>query len=120
MKKILFLLLIIFGLISCKHKEIKLMPQIKVNNHSFSNYASIKLNHIHLNLNVDFKQVNFVHDEWQIEVSNNLDLAKKVANIVAGSLRKTGEILNLNCPLEGSIINRHNEIAIGHNWSETH
>jgi aminopeptidase N len=55
MKKILFLLLIIFGLISCKHKEIKVMPQIKVNNHSFSNYDSVHLNHIHLDLKVDFK-----------------------------------------------------------------
>lgn len=42
-------------LFSCKHKEVRVMPDLKVNNHSFSNYDSVALKHIHLDLNVDFK-----------------------------------------------------------------
>lgn len=39
---------------SCSHKEIADMPELRVRNHSFSNYDSVILNHIHLDLEVDF------------------------------------------------------------------
>ena len=45
---------IILFLVSCSHKEIKVMPSLTVSNHSFSNYDSVKLNHLYLDLNVDF------------------------------------------------------------------
>ncbi|MEZ4805364.1 MAG: M1 family aminopeptidase/hydrolase [Bacteroidia bacterium] len=44
-------LLILF--VSCSHKEIKVMPDLKVKNHSYSNYDSIVLTHMYLDLNVD-------------------------------------------------------------------
>lgn len=69
---------------------------------------------------INFKQVNFVHDEWQIEVPNDLELAKHVAQIVADSIRQVGEDLKLRCPLAGSIMNQHKRLAIGQNWNETH
>lgn len=68
-----------------------------------------------------FKIVNFVHDEWQIEVENNLETAIRVAKIVADSLRKVGELLNLNCPLAGSYWNDDlKAYTIGRNWAVTH
>lgn len=70
--------------------------------------------------NIDFKQVNFVHDEWQTEVAHDYELALKIANIQADSIRQVGEDLNLRCPFEGSILNQHKKVAIGYNWSETH
>jgi leukotriene-A4 hydrolase len=56
MKKLFSLPLItaILLFVSCTHKEIKEMPPLKVFNHSFSNYDSVKLNHLYLDLNVDF------------------------------------------------------------------
>ena len=56
MKKLscLPLVLAILFLGSCTHKEIKEMPPLKVFNHSFSNYDSVKLKHLYLELNVDF------------------------------------------------------------------
>ena len=30
---------------------------------------------------IEFKQVDFVHDEWQTEVPNDLELAKYIATI---------------------------------------
>lgn len=68
-----------------------------------------------------FKIVNFVHDEWQIEVENNTETAIRVAKIVADSLRKVGELLNLNCPLAGSYWNDDlKAYTIGKNWAVTH
>lgn len=69
---------------------------------------------------IPFKQVNFVHDEWQTEVPKDYDLALHVAKIQAESIRIVGEQLGLRCPFEGSILNQHKQIAIGYNWSETH
>ena len=69
---------------------------------------------------ISFKQVNFVHDEWQTEVEKDYELALRVAKIQADSIRQVAEDLNLRCPFEGSILNQHKQIAIGYNWSETH
>ena len=52
-----------------------------------------------------------VHDEWQIEVRE--DQAEKVGQLGVESIREAGEVLNLNCPLDG-------EYKIGDDWSETH
>jgi DNA polymerase-1 len=65
--------------------------------------------------------VNFVHDEWQTEVPNDLTLAIKVAKIQADSLRIVGEELGLKCPLAGSYWNDdHKDYTIGVNWYQTH
>lgn len=65
--------------------------------------------------------VNFVHDEWQTEVDNNIKLALKVAKTQADSLRLVGEELNLRCPLAGSFWNDDlKDYTIGVNWSVTH
>lgn len=71
-------------------------------------------------LKIPFKQVNFVHDEWQTEVQNDMDIATKVAEIQADAIRQAGEVLNLRCPMAGSIMNAHKKLAIGRTWSETH
>lgn len=67
------------------------------------------------------KLVNFVHDEWQTETPNNMEIAIKVAKLQADSLRIVGEQLKLNCPLAGSYWNDDlNDYTIGNNWSVTH
>jgi len=72
------------------------------------------------NRKIPFKQVNFVHDEWQTEVPNDPDIARTVAEIQADAIRQAGEVLNLRCPMAGSIMNAHKKLAIGRTWSETH
>lgn len=66
------------------------------------------------------KLVNFVHDEWQLEVPDDLELATRIAEIQADAIRQVGEDLKLNCPMAGSIMNQHKQLAIGANWSITH
>lgn len=69
----------------------------------------------------DYLFVNMVHDEWQTEVPNNLDVAVQVAKIQADSLRIVGEELGLKCPLAGSYWNEDkNDYTIGVNWYATH
>ena len=65
--------------------------------------------------------VNFVHDEWQTEVPNNMEIALRVASLQADSLRIVGEELGLLCPLAGSYWNDDHKIYTIHkNWSMTH
>lgn len=67
------------------------------------------------------KIVNFVHDEWQTEVNNDMQLALHVAKTQAESLRLVGEELGLRCPLAGSYWNDdHKDYTIGTNWYQTH
>lgn len=65
--------------------------------------------------------VNFVHDEWQTEVPNNMEIALRVASLQADSLRVVGEELGLLCPLAGSYWNDDlKDYTIDKNWSKTH
>ena len=76
---------------------------------------------IHLLDDLDAKLVNFVHDEWQTECPNNVDIALQIAKLQADSLREVGEELNLKCPLAGSYWNDDlNDYTIHTNWSLTH
>ena len=65
--------------------------------------------------------VNFVHDEWQVEVPNDTRIALEVAKLMADSLRVVGEELKLKCPLAGSYWNDDlKDYTIATNWSKTH
>jgi DNA polymerase-1 len=70
---------------------------------------------------IPFLFVNFVHDEWQTEVPNDMAIALHVAQVQAESLRLVGEELKLNCPLAGSYWNEDiKDYTIGTNWYATH
>jgi len=73
--------------------------------------ALILLQHMIVQNGLDAKFVANVHDEWQIEVRE--DQADAVGKLGVSCIVKAGEILNLNCPLDG-------DYNIGSNWSETH
>ena len=65
--------------------------------------------------------VNMVHDEWQTEVANSMEVAVRIAKIQADSLREVGEELELKCPLAGSYYNDDiKDYTIGINWYQTH
>lgn len=67
------------------------------------------------------KFVNFVHDEWQTETVNNMEVALRVAEIQAKSIERAGRDLNLKCPLAGSYWNEDlKDYTIGTNWKVTH
>lgn len=59
-----------------------------------------------------FRQVDFVHDEWQVEV-RTYDDAERLAQIQCQAIEDVGTKLGLFCPLKGSS-------KIGRNWKETH
>jgi DNA polymerase-1 len=62
---------------------------------------------------ISFKQVNFVHDEWQVEVTDSYDAACRLGELQCKALEQVGKDLNVYCPLSG-------ETKIGTNWLETH
>jgi DNA polymerase-1 len=62
---------------------------------------------------IDFRQVNYVHDEWQTEVPRDRNLALYVGQVQAEAIKLAGEELNLKCPMMGSY-------RIGRNWYDTH
>ncbi len=60
---------------------------------------------------IDFKQVAWVHDEWQTEVKP--DQAERLGELQVESIQWAGEYFKLKCPLDG-------EFKIGNSWAETH
>ena len=60
---------------------------------------------------MDFRQVAWVHDEWQTEVRE--DQADMLGQVQVQAIRDAGLHFNMNCPLDG-------EYKIGGNWAETH
>lgn len=61
---------------------------------------------------IPYRQVNFVHDEWQVEFSNLTD-ATKGSTLITSAITEAGIQLNVKCPLAGNS-------SIGRNWLETH
>jgi len=60
---------------------------------------------------LDAKFVANIHDEWQMEVRE--DLVDNVGQLAVECIIKAGEYYNLRCPMDG-------EYKVGDNWSETH
>lgn len=71
---------------------------------------------------INYKQVNFIHDEWQTEVDDNMELALYVAQVQADAIKWAGEQFGLNCPMAGSFKGDHglNGYSIGYDWFMTH
>ena len=70
---------------------------------------------------LDAMLVDMVHDEWQTECPNNMEVALRIAKMKADSLREVGEELKLKCPLAGSYWNDDTkDYTIDTNWSKTH
>lgn len=64
-------------------------------------------------LNIKYRQVNWVHDEWVTEVVGDRTIAERVGQIQSDAIRTVGEIFKLRCPMGG-------ESKIGKNWLEVH
>jgi DNA polymerase-1 len=62
---------------------------------------------------IPFKQVDFVHDEWQTECPRDRRLAEYIGEVQASAIVRAGEALKLNCPMAGNF-------RIGRNWYQTH
>ena len=61
---------------------------------------------------ISYKQLDFVHDEWQTEVDTETD-ANFVGLQQSDAIFETGQRLGLFCPLAG-------EYSIGRTWAQTH
>ena len=60
---------------------------------------------------LDARFVANIHDEWQIEVRE--DLADFVGQLAVDCIQTAGNYYELRCPMDG-------EYKVGDNWSETH
>jgi DNA polymerase I len=61
---------------------------------------------------IQYKLVDFVHDEWQTEVYSKRD-AERIGELQSNAIEQTGKDLGLFCPLAG-------KYKVGKNWKETH
>lgn len=62
---------------------------------------------------IDFKLVDFVHDEWVIETRRCIATSQYILKVVTDSIRQAGEVLKLKCPMKGNG-------QIGQNWAVVH
>lgn len=70
-------------------------------------------------LDIDFKLVNMVHDEWQTECPNDMGIALAIASEQCRALEEVGVLLKMKCPLKGSY-GEFPKYTIGNNWKVTH
>jgi DNA polymerase-1 len=63
-------------------------------------------------LGINFKNVAWIHDEWQTEV-DTLEEAEVLGKLQVQSIIDVGEKLNMSLPLDG-------EFKIGQVWADTH
>lgn len=61
---------------------------------------------------VPYRQLDYVHDEFQTEVNSEED-AHVIGKLQVESIREAGIKLGLRCPLDG-------EYKVGHNWLDCH
>jgi len=64
-------------------------------------------------LKINYKQINWVHDEWVTEVQGDIDIGRTCGIVQAASIKRIGEEFNLRCPMGG-------EYKVGKNWLEVH
>lgn len=62
---------------------------------------------------LDFRQVNFVHDEWQTYCRGTKETAERLGWLQAEAIRAISNNLQLHCPMQGNY-------RIGRNWHDTH
>lgn len=62
---------------------------------------------------IEYRQVNWVHDEWVTEVRGDRETAELVGRIQAAAITTTGTRLGCYCPLSG-------EFKVGRNWLDVH
>jgi DNA polymerase-1 len=60
-----------------------------------------------------FKQVNFVHDEWQTECYGTKEQAERLGEIQRQAIEDVGKELEVFCPLAGNT-------KVGKTWLQTH
>jgi DNA polymerase-1 len=60
-----------------------------------------------------YKQVNFVHDEWQTEYGGRREVAEYIGRVQSESIKAAGEALGLRCPMAG-------QYQVATNWRDTH
>ncbi len=73
LKKTTLFITISVLILACSHQEISVMPDLIPKNHSYSNYDSINLKHLYLNLKVDFnKKILKGKVVYTLENINNL------------------------------------------------
>ncbi len=62
---------------------------------------------------IDYEFILNIHDEWQLEVVDNINTCVIIKDIVIRSIEEAGEFYSFPCPMKGNAV-------IGKNWSETH
>ena len=63
-------------------------------------------------IGLQYKQVDFVHDEWQTEVHDK-ETAEFLGQLQCAAIVQAGRDLGVRCALAG-------DYKIGKNWRETH
>ena len=99
--------------VTCTSEHLMLAGMLQAGEAVIMKHANVLWWHQLKKEGIEFKQVNFVHDEWQTVVFGDKDQAEYVGGIQAQAISTIGDKLGLFCPLSGSY-------KIGKNWKETH
>ena len=100
-------------LVFCDNAHLVLAGYLQNGEATIMKHANLEWRQYAARIGVEFKQVNFVHDEWQTEVMGSREEAELLGKAQVKAIEKAGRKFNLRCPLTG-------EYRLGKNWLETH
>lgn len=100
-------------LITCDSEHLMLAGYLQAGEAVIMKYANILWRSWADEATYKYRQVNFIHDEWQTEVFGTEDDALSLGKLQCEAIREVGKKFRLNCPMDG-------ETRFGSNWLETH
>ena len=99
--------------INCTSEHLMLAGMLQSGEAIVMKTANVYWYHSAKRMGIRFKQVNFVHDEWQTVVYGDEADAHRMGKLQAMAIMQAGVDLDVRCRLDGSY-------KIGQNWKETH
>lgn len=100
-------------LVRCDSEHLMLAGYLQNGEACIMKHANLIWRQKLLDYGIEYKQVNFVHDEWQTEVRGCRAIAGVVGRTKSDAIREVGERFGLKCPMAG-------QYNVGRNWQETH
>ena len=97
----------------CTSEHLMLAGMLQAGEAVIMKHANVQWWHQLKKEEVDFRQVNFVHDEWQTVVYGDKSLAEYVGKTQAEAIAQVGDRLGMFCPVSGSY-------RLGKTWRHTH
>lgn len=100
-------------LVACNSEHLMMAGYLQTGEACVMKHANLLWRRRADELGIVYRQVNFVHDEYQTEVKGSYETAARLGSIQRAAISAVGRQFKLNCPMAG-------DTKIGRTWYDTH